>query len=72
MKLDNVTATVALQRMYIYAHVLNVCEKDNLAHTLLSGHAVTYGAYDSEGTFIGRTRITPEQFPVLTVTEEMF
>lgn len=72
MQQENVPATVALERMWIYARELSVTERETLSHSLLSGSTVTYLAHDSYGKVIGRTRIKPEQFPVITVTETTF
>jgi hypothetical protein len=71
-KLEHVAATVAIDRMYIYARRLSVTERGTLAHTLLSGHEITYQACDALGQPIGTTHVTPETFPpVAYVTETM-
>jgi hypothetical protein len=72
MKLTNVSARVAIERMWIYATALDVNAREDLQANLLNGHAVTYLAYTRDGEAIGRTRLEPEQFPVMTVTETTF
>ena len=69
MKQEHVRATVALERMWIWARDLPVSERDDLSHTLLSGHPITYLAMDALNKPVGRTRIVPEDFPVTLVTE---
>jgi len=72
MKLEHVQVTVALERMWIYARHLSTTQKDNESHALMSGHAITYEAYDNTDKFIGRTRVEPEDWPVTCVTETTF
>lgn len=72
MKNTGVSAHVAIERMWIYARALSVSEKETLSHSIMSGSEVTYAAYDRDDSPIGSTRVTPEQFPVYTVTETTF
>lgn len=70
MQLENVPIETALRRMRIYtAGQVSVAEYRDTAKALLSGHEVTYTAYDTFGQPIGQTRITPQDFPVTLVTE---
>jgi hypothetical protein len=66
---QTVNATVALERMWIYARQLNATEKDTLSHTLMCGGEVTYTACDVFGQPIGQTTLKPQDFPVTLVTE---
>ena len=72
MKTEHVKATVALQRMWIYATDNSVSEREDMSHRILCGHEVTYVACDVYGAPIGSTRVTPEDFPVTLVTETTF
>lgn len=73
MKLTDVARNVAIERMYIWARHMPVCEKDTMAHTLMCGGIVTYLAYDATDKLVGRTRIEPQDFnPVTLVTETTF
>lgn len=72
MRLENVHVTVALERMWIYARDLPVWELELMQASLLNGHTITYVACDQDGNAIGRTRVKPEQVPVITVTETTF
>lgn len=69
--LASVSATVALQRMYIWSKhgTLNACELDTKAHTLLTGGTIHYTAYATDGHTIGHTKVTPMNDPVTQVTE---
>lgn len=73
MKLEHVAATVAIERMWLWARELSVTERETLTHRVLSGHEVTYISVDALGKRIGNTRITPETPPpVAYVTETDF